>query len=159
VGLVNRIEEWIDKINIDYIEQRICCSGFSTDFKGFYRKSFLMKAYYVVVDKIPKPDYPEFREMGLSDFLDIDVDGITYKDTYYIKPHVADNLRLHFHELVHVAQWKQLGADGFIQRYIGEINKYGYSRAPLEVMAYLCDAHFSKNGDKVDIPSYVAKKI
>jgi hypothetical protein len=97
--------------------------------------------------------------MGLGDFINLDVDGITYKDTYYIKQHCADNLRLHFHELVHVAQWKQLGAVNFIQRYINEINYYGYSKAPLEAMAYLCDAHFSKGGDKVDIPSYVSKKI
>jgi len=156
---MDRIEQWIDQTNTKYSGQRICCSNFSRDFKGFYKKSFLKRAYFVVVENIPKPDFPELRQMGLGDFIDLDVDGITYKDTYYIKQHCADNLRLHFHELVHVAQWKQLGALNFIQRYISEIDTYGYSKAPLEEMAYLCDAHFSKGGDKVDIPIYVSQKI
>ena len=53
---------------------------------------------------MPKPHFPEFRQMGLGDFTDMSVEGITYKNTYYILPHVARTLRLHFHELVHVAQ-------------------------------------------------------
>jgi hypothetical protein len=121
--------------NIKYSEQRICCSNFSRDFKGFYKKPFLNRAYFVVVENIPKPDFPKLRQMGLGDFINLNVDGITYKDTYYIKQHCADNLRLHFHELVHVAQWKQLGAVNFIQCYINEINSYGYLKAPLEEMA------------------------
>lgn len=154
-----KIEQWIDQVNFEYSKQRICCSEFSRSFKGFYKKSFLKKAFFVVVNDIPKPDYPELRQMGLSSFIDMDVDGITYKDTYYIKPHVAMELRLHFHELVHVAQWKLLGSQSFIQRYISEIQTYGYDHAPLEEMAYSCDSHFAKGGDKVDIPSYVSRII
>ena len=37
------------------------------------------------------------------------VNGVTYKNTYYIIPQAAEILRLHFHELVHVAQWGNLG--------------------------------------------------
>lgn len=156
---MDRIEQWIDQVNLEYLGQRVCCSAFSRSFKGFYKKSFLKRAYFVVVENIPKPDFPELSEMGLGDFIAMDVDGITYKDTYYIKPHLADNLRIHFHELVHVAQWEQLGAIHFIQRYISEINICGYDKAPLEEMAYLCDSHFSKGGDKLDIPNYVSQKI
>lgn len=156
---MDRIEQWIDQINFEYSKQRICCSEFSCNFEGFYKKSFLKKAFFVVVDDIPKPEIPELRQLGLGDFIDMDVDGITYKDMYYIKPHVAKDLRLHFHELVHIAQWKHLGAQSFIRRYISEIETYGYDRAPLEEMAYFCDSHFSAGGDKIDIPSYVSQKI
>ena len=48
----------------------------------------------------------------------MDVAGITYKNTYYILPNAVHNLRVHFHELVHVVQWRELGAHAFIMRYI-----------------------------------------
>lgn len=157
--MLKKIEQWIDQTNINYTNQRICCVRFSDNFKGFYTTSFLKEAYFVVVDKIPKPDLPELREMGLGDFIDMNLDGITYKNTYYIRPHVAQNLRLHFHELVHVAQWGHLGAVNFIQRYIHEIQTHGYAGAPLEKMAYGFDTHFFNNGERLDVPSYVSEKI
>ncbi|GAC30387.1 hypothetical protein GPAL_3541 [Glaciecola pallidula DSM 14239 = ACAM 615] len=89
----------------------------------------------------------------------MDVDGITYKNTYYLLPQIASGLRLHFHELVHVAQWAQLGAVAFIERYISEIQTFGYESAPLEKIAYALDSFFSNGGEKFDITSYIAQKI
>lgn len=157
--MLNEIEQWIDETNAAYTEQRICCTKFSKDFEGFYSQQFLSQAFYVVVDKIPKPDFPKLHAMGLSDFIGMDVDGITYRNTYYLLPHVANNLKLHFHELVHVAQWDKLGVALFIQRYISEIQIYGYEEAPLEKMAYAFDDHFSRGGEKVDVISYVSQKV
>ncbi len=157
--MLDKIEQWIDKTNIDYSNQRECCDRFTDDFTGFYPASFLKRAYFVVVDTIPKPDFPGLREMGLGDFIDMNVDGITYKNTYYIRPHVAQNLRLHFHELVHVIQWGHLGAFDFIQRYITEIQTHGYADAPLEIMAYSLDAHYANKGKALDVPTYVTNKI
>ena len=157
--MIEQIGQWIDQTNIAYQEQRTCCDHFSKEFEGFYSVPFLQNAFFAVVDKIPKPDFPELRQMGLGDFIDMDVTGITYKNTYYILPHAINTISLHFHELVHVAQWKILGARNFIQRYIFEIQNYGYSQAPLEIMAYSLDNHFSRGGNKVDIPSFVSEKI
>jgi len=157
--MLKRIEQWIDQTNIDYAGQANCCDRFSGDFEGFYPKSFLEQSSFVVVDKIPKPDFPELREMGLGDFIDMDARGITYKHTYYILPDVAHNFRVHFHELVHVAQWSELGATNFIQRYIAEIQTNGYAEAPLEKMAYALDAHFSNGGERFDVPAYVSENI
>ena len=157
--VLNKIEQWIDQTNIDYRSERISCDCFIDDFNGFYPISFLKQAYFVVVENIPKPDFPGLREIGLGGFIDMRVDGITYKNTYYILPHVEQNLRLHFHELVHVAQWGNLGAANFIQRYIREIQSHGYAGAPLEKMAYVLDAHYASRGEKLDVPSYVSEKI
>lgn len=157
--MLNKIEQWIDQTNASYSKQRICCDRFTEDFKGFYSVPFLKQSYYVVVDKIPKPDFPELREIGFDDFLDMDVDGITYKDTYYVRPHTANDLKLHFHELVHVAQWNHLGAKPFIERYINEIKVEGYKDAPLEIMAYSFGDHYSTGGGKIDVPTYVSTNI
>lgn len=109
----------------------------------------------MVVDNIPKPDFPELRQMGLGNFIDMPVDGITYKNTYYLNQVHANNLRLHFHELVHLVQWNLLGSEEFINRYISEIQLYGYDSAPLELMAYSLDKHYSSGGKHLNIPRYV----
>lgn len=157
--MLGRIEKWIDITNQQFEHKRKSCVYFADVFQGFFSIDFLRDAYFVVVDIIPKPDFPELRDVGLGDFLDMEVHGITYKNTYYIVPEVAENLRLHFHELVHVAQWQHLGASIFLQRYIIEVLNLGYNDAPLEKMAYAFDAHFGNGGDKVDVPSYVEAKI
>lgn len=157
--MLNQIEQWIDQTNIDNKNQRVSCNLFMENFKGFYPASFLKESYFVVVNNIPKPDFSGLREIGLGEFIDMRINGITYKNTYYILPHEEQNLRLHFHELVHVAQWKNLGAINFIRRYIKEIQHYGYDGAPLEKMAYGLDAHYANGGVKLDIPSYVSENI
>ncbi len=94
----------------------MCCTQFTAQFAGFYPTEFLESAFYVVIDEIPKPDFAALRAMGLGDFIDMKVSGITYKNTYYLLPTSVDNLRVHFHELVHVLQWQNLGALAFISR-------------------------------------------
>ena len=97
--------------------------------------------------------------MGLSNFIDMEANGITYKNTYYILPHLESNLRLHFHELVHVAQWDYLKGVPFMERYMHEILTFGYSDSPLEKMAYTFDSHFINKGSQMDIPMYVENNI
>lgn len=157
--MINRIEEWIDETNRLYRTQRQSCSILETAFSGFYPSAFLKDSYFVVVEHIPKPNFPELRQMGLDDFIDMPVNGITYKNTYYVDQKQAINLRLHFHELVHVVQWSLLGGEGFISRYINEIQNYGYESAPLEQMAYSLDRHYLSGGKPLDVPSYVQSKI
>lgn len=157
--VLNQIEEWIDSTNDRFSNQRQSCALFADNFAGFYSEEFLSNSYFVIVDSILKPDFPELRQVGLGEFLDKEVQGITYKNTYYVVPSVAQNLRLHFHELVHVAQWKSLGAIGFLRRYISEVQSVGYRGAPLEKIAYAFDHHFSLGGQKVDVPSYIENQI
>lgn len=157
--MLDKIEQWIDQTNSDFEKQRICCVRFAREFKEFYPIAFLRQAYFVVVNEIPKPVFPEMHELGLGDFLDMDVHAITYKNTYYILPDYTNNLRLHFHELVHVAQWDILGAANFLGRYITEIQNHSYDDAPLEIMAYTLDAHFNDNGGLLDVPSYVSENL
>tara|TARA_B110000211_G_C14000057_1_gene518031 strand:+ start:519 stop:992 length:474 start_codon:yes stop_codon:yes gene_type:complete len=157
--MLNKIEQWIDKTNIYYKSQRACFSRFENEFSDFYPLEFLNDSFYVVFDRIPKPNFLELRAMGLSDFIDMDAAGITYKNTYYLLPHMLDNLRVHFHELVHVAQWAELGPLVFMQRYISEIQQCGYHNAPLELMAYGLDAHFTNAREGINIPKHVAKTL
>ncbi|BFM06903.1 hypothetical protein [Halioxenophilus aromaticivorans] len=157
--MIKRIETWIDSINAKYQPQRKPCSIFADEFSGFYSEQFLEDSYFVVIEETPKPNFPELRSVGLGDFIDMEVNGITYKNTYYVHPRCTGELRLHFHELVHVAQWKLLGAQHFITRYISEMQNYGYRDAPLEQMAYTLDGHYSQGGAPVDVANYVQSRL
>lgn len=155
MDILTAIEQWIDEVNHKYKYKRVCCTQFASQFAGFYPTEFLENAFYVVIDEIPKPDFAALRAMGLGDFIDMKVSGITYKNTYYLLPTSVDNLRVHFHELVHVLQWQNLGALAFISRYMNEVKHFGYHNAPLEIMAYSLDTHFISSGEKINVPEYV----
>jgi len=157
--VINKIEQWIDQTLIDYSSEKKSCECFSSQFNGFYPIEFLSQSSFVVVDVIPKPDFPELRQAGLGKFIDMDAYGITYKNTYFVKREYESDLALHFHELVHVLQWQYLGATDFIIRYISEVQQHGYEAAPLEIMAYGLQDHYSSNREALDIPSYVQNKI
>lgn len=153
------IEEWIHQINASHEASKESCSIFQNQFSGYYSPNFLKSAHFVVVEKIPKPDFPELREAGLGQFIDTNFDGITYDDTYYIQRPAAQDLRLHFHELVHVLQWRYLTPSGFIKRYITEIQKHGYHKAPLEKMAYSLEMHYQGQGKRFDIEEHVCENL
>lgn len=157
--MIDKIEQWIHQTNSSHKELRRPCSVFEEHFKGFYSPEFLGTAFFVVTDDIPKPDFSELREEGLGDFIDLDVGGITYNDTYYVKQGSADELRLHFHELVHVLQWRELTPQGFIERYVREIQGFGYDEAPLEKMAYSLDGYYQKKGKPLSVEQFVRERL
>jgi hypothetical protein len=156
------LESWIDDVNNSHLAWRRSCSRFQPQFSGFYSSSLLNASYYVIVDTLPLPGLPELRQVGLGDFIDNQnrFDGITYKDTYYLLPKVAGDASIHFHELVHVIQWRELGARAFIQRYMAEIQMFGYGRqAPLEGMAFGLQDHFDKGAKPFDVEQKVLKTL
>lgn len=157
--VIDKVEEWINKLNSSHKDVRQSCSVFEENFKDFYSPDFLKTAFFVVTDEIPKPNFPELREVGLGDFIDMDVEGITYKDTYYVKQGAVNEFRVHFHELVHVAQWRELAPQGFIERYIREILDFGYDEAPLEKMAYALDGNYQKQGKHFSVEQFVRENL
>lgn len=158
--MLDLVESWIDQTNHSYRKERRSCCIFEQVFKGFYSPIFLSSSYFVIVDSLPMPDFQQLRDAGLGDFLDGDFDGITYKDTYYLLPHAASRINIHFHELVHVIQWRALTATGFIQRYISEMQTYGYGRqAPLEAMAYGLEDYFEDGRPPLDIQRHVLNNL
>ncbi len=153
------MNEWINLTNISFACQMQDCSRFISVFEGFYSAEFLARSYFVVVDSLPMPDFLEFHQTGLYDEINKGANAITYKNTYYLLHRVARDLSVHFHELVHVAQWKHLGYGAFIARYMTELQSLGYEEAPLEKMAYKCEQNFTNRGPKIDVPTYIASQM
>lgn len=70
--------------------------------------------------------------------------AITFGRVVSVRRSAASDARLVAHELVHVRQWRELGALGFVLRYVGSylrwrVRGYGhwgaYRRIPLEIEA------------------------
>ena len=55
---------------------------------------------------------------------------------------VARNETIHFHELIHIIQWRLLGAKNFL-RVADGLERFGYMMSPLESVAYDAEAAFS----------------
>ncbi len=157
--MLAKINGWIDKTLEDHAGNKVACERFATDFNGFYTPALLSASYYVIVPQLPKPDFPELRQAGFGDLIDADFNGITYKNTYFVKQGKERNLNLHFHELVHVVQWQILEAEAFIIRYMDEILRHGYEDAPLEKMAYALEDHFVKGDPPFDIGDHVRQTL
>ena len=125
----------------------------------YFSKAQIEAAKFVVVNRVP---VPPLSSMGLSRFNEFergDYDGVTYLDTYFLKRAGADDESLHFHEMIHVVQWRLLGAEFFVAMYAGGLEKFGYRNSPLEKMAYDAQELFSRSGPIFDAEKLVAEKL
>ncbi len=92
--------------------------------------------------------------------------GITFEDTVLLSERYLgeDELspRLLFHELVHVAQYRQLGIADFVSRYIRgwAENGYDYHAIPLERDAYRLLERYERNPEQpFSVSEEVAQRL
>jgi hypothetical protein len=109
--------------------------GFSR-LPDYYDAQLLASTKAVVVERVPMPPLSAMGFDRFSDFERTDAGGMTYLDTYFLRADQIHDESLHFHELVHVVQWRLLGPEGFLALYADGLERFGYRNSPLEVMAY-----------------------
>ena len=92
------------------------------------------KVRVLAVNAIPRPKHPLLKAAcNQTNFLTPDTDGLTLRYGIYIRSDCANERRLYVHELVHVAQYEELGGiQQFLQKYLSDIATIGYSSAPME---------------------------
>ena len=125
----------------------------------YFTKDLLSSTKVVVVDRVPMPP---LSSMGLSQFAEFehgDYAGVTYLDTFFVKRSSASVERLHFHELIHVVQWRLLGPEKFLAIYADGLEKVGYRDSPLEAMAYNAEESFCLSDQIFDAENLVAEQL
>jgi hypothetical protein len=140
------------------VAQTVASRGFSR-LPLYFTEKTLASTKVVFVEPLP---IPPLRSMGLARFADFErgnFDGITYLDTFFLKPAQANNETVYFHELVHVVQWRLLGPDRFLFLYANGLECFGYRQSPLEAMAYDAEIAFASYMAIFDVEKMVAAKL
>ena len=132
-----QVSEWIRQTLFSHAvkAQTVDSVGFKR-LPFYFSPELLNTTKFVVVDSVP---VPPLSAMGLWQFADFergDWDGITYMDTFFVRPSCASYESIYFHELIHVLQWRLLGPERFLAAYADGLETLGYEKSPLEVMAY-----------------------
>jgi hypothetical protein len=125
----------------------------------YFDSSLLETAKFIAIDRLPMPP---LSAMGLSRFAVFeqgDFNGITYLNRYFIKQAVVTEEAIHFHELIHVIQWRLLGPEDFLKSYANGLDEFGYENSPLEKMAYDAEAAFKGSSPIFDAEKFVAKHL
>jgi hypothetical protein len=87
---------------------------------------------------------------------DMPMAGITFRDMYFVHPsHSSEGV--HFHEMVHVVQWKTLGVRPFLLTYALGIIQYGYEHSPLEAIAFESQARFEQGSAMSSVAEHVGR--
>jgi hypothetical protein len=125
----------------------------------YFFKKTLDSTKVVLVNSLP---LPPLSKMGLTRFAEFergDFDGITYLDTFFLKQAHSKNEVIHFHELIHIIQWRLLGPARFLYLYANGLERFGYRQSPLEVMAYDAEKMFATSITIFDAEKFVAEKL
>ena len=153
------IREWIFNLLNKYEQHKVLIH--SKAFKSlpdYFNEKLLKNTFSIYVKDIP---IIPFDKMGLDMYSELETKkfvGITYLNCFFINEKEANNESLHFHELIHVLQWKFLGIDKFLFCYALGLLEHGYRRSPLEVMAYSHQSMFEA-GEVYDVEQVIMKEM
>jgi hypothetical protein len=114
---------------------------------GFFSPQLLDGTRLLVLqgERVANPDfYPMLRSLGFNNLPDQSaMAAITFCDV--VVSHESFSNGLLFHELVHVAQYRQLGIPRFSELYVRGFLNGSYEAIPLEVNAYTLGGRFERN--------------
>jgi len=154
------IAGWIEKTLAEHAPaaKPLASLGFSR-LQDYYDAPLLASSKAVVVSRVPMPPLSAMGLDRFSDFEQMDAGGITYLDTYFVRAdHVRDE-SLHFHELVHVIQWRLLGPEKFLALYADGLERFGYRKSPLEVIAFQLQHRFQREAKPFSVEAACQKLV
>jgi len=132
--------------------------GFS-QLSSYFSEGFLRFVRVVDLPEVPVVPMTSMGISGFEEYENLDTIGITYGDTFIIRKGYESADYLHFHESIHVLQWRWFGFDRFILAYgLGEKIGGSYRMNPLEEMAYSLQDRFDR-GEVFDAEAIVAKQL
>jgi len=136
------VRQWIDQLlDVHANHARVVNTLGFTRLSACFPNELLDRTKVVSVERVPFPPVDRFGLPELTSMQQMSFDGITFKDTFFLRQGYASE-ELHFHELVHVVQWARLGIDNFLLAYGLGLLTFGYAQSPLERMAYALQRSF-----------------
>lgn len=124
----------------------------------YFSPQLLAQARVVSLDAPPTPPLSRLGLPQFASFEQMAPLGITYLNTFFVRSGEERNESLHFHELIHVVQWRLLGTENFSLTYAAGLLEAGYRDSPLEVMAYSAEDRFQA-GEIFDAERHVGVEL
>lgn len=139
------IAGWIKKTLAQHasVARPVASLGFSR-LPHCYDAQLLASSMVVLVPKVPMPPLSAMGLDRFREFEQMDAGGTTYLNMYFVRADQAHSESLHFHELVHVIQWRLLGPEKFLALYADGLERFRYRKSPLEVMAFSLQGRFDR---------------
>jgi hypothetical protein len=125
----------------------------------YFDHSLLETVKFIAIDRVPLPPLAAMGLGRFSTFEEGNFDGIAYLNRYFIKQTAVTEEGVHFHELIHVIQWRLLEPEGFLAAYANGLDKFGYENSPLEKMAYDAETLFKRSPAIFDAEKFVAEQL
>lgn len=153
--------QWIDRELARHApEARPVASLGFTRLADYYPRELIASASFIPVAKTPVPPLSGWGLHGFEDFESLEAAGITFRSSYFVRESYLRHEPLHFHELVHVVQWRHLGPERFVLAYaLGHIVGGSYRQNPLETMAYDLEDRFKAGAAPFDVDAIVRRDL
>ncbi len=155
-----RIAGWMQKTLATHASaaRPVASLGFSR-LADYFDAPLLASSKAVIVPRVPMPPLSAMGLDRFREFEQMDAGGITYLDMYFVRADHAHLESLHFHELVHVIQWRLLGPERFLALYADGLERFGYRNSPLEVMAYDLQDRFEREPQPFNVQAACQMKL
>jgi hypothetical protein len=151
------IIQWIQTILNDHSQDKTAISALAhPGLQAYFPASVLENSFAIYTGDIPVIPFHAIPELSFMN--QFQPAGITYLDTFFIINEERENTSIHFHELIHVLQWKLLGMEKFLLCYGHGLFTKGYRDSPLERMAFDLESRFS-DGEIFNAPEAVFELI
>lgn len=98
----------------------------------FFERETLAAAKVVVTDALPLAPYVALGLKQFKTWHRRKHSGVAYLDTIYLRPKYCDDDLLLCIHLTRVVQWRMLGHERFLKRYIAQMEEFGLDVCPLE---------------------------
>ncbi len=158
--LLDVVTAWIEPALATYAQrvQPVAAARFAR-LPHYYPDDLLNRIGRVTVAKCPVPPLAQGPFPQLAEIENWDLKGVPWQDTIFIRNDLADWEPVHFHEILHVVQWRYLGARRYLTAWaVGTITK-GYRANPLEEMAFRHQARFETDQTPYDVVTAVKTEI
>jgi len=155
-----RIAGWIKKTLAQHASaaRPVALLGFSR-LPHYYDPQLLLSSLVVFLPRVPMPPLSAMGLDRFRDFEQMNAGGMTFFDTYFVRADHAEDESLHFHELVHVIQWRLLGPEKFLALYADGLERFGYRKSPLEAMAFRLQHRFQHEAPPFNVETTCRKLI
>ena len=158
--LLSDIKNWIEQTLEFYKTQMQPVAAAQLDrLNQYYPEDVLQRIQRVLVDRCP---VPPLAVTGVPQFAEIekwDIKGIPWINTIFIRRDLAGWDAVHFHELLHVIQWENLGSERYLTAWaVGTLSR-GYRDNPLEEMAFRHQLRFETDKTPFDVIGQVKAEL